>query len=67
MPFTLGTAAIAEIFLYSLWKYYIGSNLIINQHIMLDVEVLTLPYEIFKKNCFIIDYTNSIYTPYFVL
>ena len=63
MPFELGTASIAEIFLYSLWKYYIGINLIINPLIMLDVEALTLPYEIFFKNCFINE-GNDGYTPY---
>ena len=38
-----------------------GTNLIINPHIMLDVEALTLPYDLFKKNCF---EGNDEYTPY---
>ena len=68
MPFQLGTAAIAEIFLYSLWKKYIGKSIKINQNIMLDVEALTLPYEVFKKNCFEKDNEegNVAYTPYLI-
>ena len=70
MPFKLGTASIAEIFLYSLWKKYIGKKLKINDNIMLDVEALTLPYELFKKNCFEIDQEENNktikYTPYLI-
>jgi hypothetical protein len=55
MPFSLGTASIAEISLYSLWKFYIGLDLGINQNILLDVEALTLPFNTFYKNCFEID------------
>jgi hypothetical protein len=68
MPFYLGTASIAEIFLYSLWKKYIGTNIKINQNIMLDVEALTLPYQLFKKNCFEKDTEegNIEYTPYLI-
>jgi hypothetical protein len=70
MPFTLGTASISEMFLYSLWKKYIGKKLKINDNIMLDVEALTLPYELFKKNCFEIDQEENNktikYTPYLI-
>ena len=68
MPFQLGTASISEMFLYSLWKKYIGKSLKINQNIMLDVEALTLPYEVFKKNCFEKDNEegNVPYTPYLI-
>ena len=68
MPFYLGTAAIAEIFLYSLWKKYIRTTIKINQNIMLDVEALTLPYQLFKKNCFEKDTEegNIEYTPYLI-
>jgi hypothetical protein len=52
MPFQRGTASIAEMSLYSLWKYYIGIPLNINQNVLLDVEVLTLPFSIFYINCF---------------
>jgi len=52
MPFQRGTASIAEMSLYSLWKYYIGIPLNINQNVLLDVEVLTLPFSIFYFNCF---------------
>ncbi len=55
MPFQLGTASIAEMFLYSLWKFYIGKNLRINNNIMLDVEALTIPFDVFYRNCFIRD------------
>jgi hypothetical protein len=55
MPFQLGTAAIAEMFLYSLWNFYIGSNLRINKNIMIDVEALTIPFDVFYRNCFIHD------------
>ncbi len=51
MPFQLGTAAIAEIFLYSLWKFYIKSSLTINQNIMLDIEALSNTFDIFYINC----------------
>jgi len=75
MPFRLGTASIAEIFLYSLWKKYVGKNIQINQNVMLDVEALTLPYDLFKKNCFEKDDGEDIkdkngikinYTPYLI-
>ena len=52
MPFLRGTASIAEMSLYSLWKYYIGTSLNINQTVLLDVEALTLPFTIFYHNCF---------------
>jgi len=52
MPFSLGTASIAEMFLYSLWKFYIGTRLEIRQTIMLDVEALLNTFDIFYKNCF---------------
>ncbi len=52
MPFKRGTASIAEMSLYSLWKYYIGIPLNINQNVLLDIEVLTLPFSIFYFNCF---------------
>jgi len=52
MPFELGTAAIAEMALYSLWEYYIGTRISINKNIMLDVEALTLPFNIFYQNSF---------------
>ena len=52
MPFALGTASISEIFLYSLWKFYIGSRLEIKQSIMLDVEALSHTFDDFYKNCF---------------
>ena len=65
MPFSLGTAAIAEIILYSMWKKYIGYDLILNKKIMLDVEALTLPYKIFYKN--FISITDDMgYTPYVI-
>jgi hypothetical protein len=67
MPFNLGTASIAEIVLYSLWEYYIGMEVRINDNIMLDVEALMTPFDIFYDNCLndnneIIDGIN--YTPY---
>ena len=52
MPFALGTASIAEMFLYSIWKFYIGTKLEINQNIMLDVEALTTNFDVFYKNFF---------------
>lgn len=55
MPFSLGTASIAEISFYSLWKYYIGENIRINQNILFDVEALTLPFDSFYKNCMELD------------
>jgi hypothetical protein len=68
MPFHLGTASIAEIFLYSLWTAYLNKTIKINQNIMLDVEALTLPYDIFYKNCFEKDSEegNTNYTPYLI-
>lgn len=55
MPFSLGTASIAEISFYSLWKYYIGENIRINQNILFDVEALTLRFDSFYKNCMELD------------
>jgi hypothetical protein len=55
MPFSLGTASIAEILFYSLWKYYIGENIRIRQNILFDVEALTLPFDSFYKNCMELD------------
>jgi len=52
MPFYLGTATIAEILLYSLWEKYTDSFIEINSSIMLDIEALTLPFNIFYNNCF---------------
>ena len=52
MPFSLGTSSIAEMFLYSLWKFYIGTRLEIRQTIMLDVEALLNTFDVFYKNCF---------------
>ena len=52
MPFSLGTASIAEMFLYSLWKFYIGTRLEITQSIMLDVEALSNTFDNFYRNCF---------------
>ena len=52
MPFSLGTASIAEMFLYSLWKFYIGTRIEIRQSIMLDVEALSHTFDDFYKNCF---------------
>ena len=65
MPFQLGTASISEIMLFSLWKKYIGYDLILNKKIMLDVEALTLPFDIFYINC-ITSTENDGYTPYFL-
>lgn len=67
MPFELGTAAIAEMALYSLWKYYIGIDLRINNKIMIDVEALTNDFETFKYNCLYVDINQANqkeYTPY---
>ena len=69
MPFELGTASIAEMVLYSLWKCYIGTDITINDHVMIDIEALTLPFDIFCSNCLnnrneIIDSIN--YTPYLI-
>lgn len=69
MPFYLGTASIAEMFLYSLWKYYIRKIIKIRQEVMLDVEALSLPHNIFVKNCLEKDDkegNNIIYTPYLI-
>jgi hypothetical protein len=52
MPFSLGTASIAEMFLYSLWKFYIKTRLEIKQTIMLDVEALSHTFDDFYRNCF---------------
>jgi hypothetical protein len=62
MPFSLGTASIAEISLFTLWNKYMDINIIKNEYIMLDIEALSLPYDIFYKNCFNNDGTK--YTPY---
>ena len=51
MPFDLGTASISEMALYSLWKYYIGTEVRINPNIMIDVEALTNDFDTFKYNC----------------
>jgi len=62
MPFALGTASIAEVMLYSLCEYYLGEKVKIDQKCLLDVEALTLPFDIFYTNCFESDGTE--YTPY---
>jgi hypothetical protein len=67
MPFNLGTASIAEIVLYSLWEYYIRNEIKINDNVMLDVEALMTPFDIFYENC--LNNNNEIinginYTPY---
>lgn len=62
MPFILGTASIAEVMLYSMWEYYLGEKVKIDQKCLLDVEALTLPFDNFYKNCFESDRTE--YTPY---
>jgi hypothetical protein len=62
MPFMLGTASIAEVMLYSMWEYYLGEKVKIDQKCLLDVEALTLPFDNFYKNCFESDGTE--YTPY---
>jgi hypothetical protein len=70
MPFSLGTASIAEMVLYSLWKYYIRNDIKINDNIMLDVEALTNPFDIFYDNCLTNDSNETInninYTPYLI-
>lgn len=65
MPFHGGTASIAEMALYSLWEYYLEEDLFLNQNIMLDVEVLTLPFHLFYNNFFEKDSFNDEYTPYY--
>ena len=67
MAFMSGTASIAEIGLYSLWKFYIGENLKINNNILLDVEAMTTNFDTFKNNCFNIDPEQPEYTPYLIL
>ena len=62
MPFMLGTASIAEVMLYSMWEYYLGEKVKIDQKCLLDVEALTLPFDNFYNNCFETDGTE--YTPY---
>lgn len=62
MPFTLGTASIAEMMLYSLYQYYLDKKVVIRQNIMLDVEALMLPFPIFFENCFM--NKDDTYTPY---
>ena len=63
MPFSAGTASIAELSLYTLSIYYLGSQININKNVMLDVEALTLPFNIFYENCFK-EEPNNIYLPY---
>jgi len=65
MPFYAGTAAIAEISLFTLWDNYVNEPLIINQEVMLDIEVLSLTFREFYHNCFNKDCQRSKYTPYF--
>lgn len=64
MPFELGTASIAEMILHSLWRFYLNKKIIINKNTMIDVEALTLPYSLFKNNCFGNEENNK-YVPYF--
>jgi len=70
MMFNLGTASIAEISLFTLWDTYVNNDLqqplIINQNIMIDVEVLSMPFSKFYINCFNKEYEGDIYTPYFI-
>jgi len=70
MAFKLGTAAIAEISLFTLWDKYVNfygnEPLIINQNIMLDVEVLSSQFSKFYTNCFNQESEDDIYTPYFI-
>jgi len=66
MPFYLGTAAIAEILLYSLWEKYTNSSIEINSNIMLDIEALTLPFNLFYDNCFNRTTFNN-YTQYLLI
>jgi len=72
MMFSLGTASIAEMSLFTLWNTYVNINndlpepLIINQNIMIDVEVLSMPFSKFYINCFNKEYEEDIYTPYFI-
>ena len=61
MPFRLGTASISEISIYSLWKYYIKTPLKIKENILLDIELLTLPFNKFLENCLV---HSDDYTPY---
>ena len=71
MPFSLGTASIAEMSLFTLWDTYINKDgskkLILNPNIMIDVEALLLPYSKFYNNCFNKESPESIYTPYFTI
>jgi len=70
MIFQLGTAAIAEISLFTLWDTYVNFDgnepLILNKNTMLDVEVLTLHFSTFYNNCFNQESEENIYTPYFI-
>ncbi len=49
MPFERGTASIGEILLYTLWNTFIGENIEIMPNVLLDVQVLTLPYREFIR------------------
>jgi hypothetical protein len=64
MPFELGTASISEMSIYSMWKYYLNEDLILNSNIMLDVEALTLSFDLFYHNFLNKDENNKEYTPY---
>ena len=72
MPFILGTAAIGEMAIYTLWNTYVKDEngdsipLRINENTLIDVEALSLPYSVFYENCITKDSSNSIYTPYFI-
>jgi len=70
MIFQLGTAAIAEISLFTLWDTYVNIDgkkpLILNQNTMLDVEVLSSQFSKFYINCFNKESEEDIYTPYFI-
>ena len=48
--------------LYSLSEYYLGEKVKIVQVCLLEVDALTLPFDIFYTNCFNTDETE--YTPY---
>jgi hypothetical protein len=69
MLFSMGTASIAEISLFTLWETYVnidGNNpLTLNQNTMIDVEVLSLPFSKFYINCIRQEFEGDIYTPYF--
>lgn len=70
MPFIAGTACIAEISLHTLFKKYMPRDfhLIRNEHIMLDVEALSLPFEQFYLNCIHHNTKKDPkYTPYLII